>query len=404
MFLVNAPAGRAPGRGGGFARKLTLLCVAALTVMASATISAALPGIVAHFEAVPNAEMLTRLVLSMPGLSIAIVAPLSGWIIDRYGRRQVLLAALVLYAAAGTSGLWAGSLSALLAGRALLGFAVAATMTTATALVGDYFEGAERDRLMGIQASFMGFGGLLFLTGGGLLAEVNWRAPFAIYAVALLLVPMVHAFLPEPVRRAGMPHARPAGGGGRIGLPILGLFALAFGSMAAFYMLPIQLPFYLAELGAESPVLTGFALGVMTLTSALTGLAFGWFRARMGRWGLFSLGFAAFALSYGGVFLAGGYRGVVLAMPLTGVGMGLLMPNLMATAIALAPAEIRGRVSGGITASIFAGQFLSPLLTTPLIASRGYAAAYGIAGVVLAAIAALLLALGAGLGGRARAA
>lgn len=376
-------------------QKFTLLCVASLTVMAGATISAALPGIATHFAEVPRADLLTRFVLTVPGLFIALFAPVSGWMIDRFGRRRILLAALVLYALGGTSGLWAPGLAALLAGRALLGLAVAATMTAATALVGDYYDGAERERLIGFQASFMGFGGLLFLTGGGLLAEMHWRAPFAIYAVALLLLPAALAFLPEPDRTAASPLTGSSAGSERLGLAILGLFLLAFGVMAAFYMLPINLPFYLQDLGVESPFRAGLALGVMTLTSATVSFTFARLKARMNARAIFALAFGLLTIGFGGLYLSDGYSGILLATPLVGAGMGLAMPNLMAAAMALAPPAARGRVSGGVTASIFAGQFLSPLVAAPLIEAWGYGPAYGAVGIVLLVAAICLGTLGA---------
>ena len=43
----------------------------------------------------------------------------------------------------------------------------------------------------------MGFAGLIFLTGGGLLAELHWRAPFGLYGIALLVLLCAVAFLPE---------------------------------------------------------------------------------------------------------------------------------------------------------------------------------------------------------------
>lgn len=166
------------------ARNATILLLTALTIMAGATISPALPAIEAHFADSAHAPILTRLILTMPALFIAVCAPVAGVLADRYGRRPVAIAAVVLYGLAGMSGLIADSLPGLLVGRALLGVAVAGVMTVATALVGDFFTGPARERFMGLQAAFIGIGGLFFLTGGGLLAEFHWRAPFLIYVVA----------------------------------------------------------------------------------------------------------------------------------------------------------------------------------------------------------------------------
>ncbi|WP_328603251.1 hypothetical protein OG943_24540 [Amycolatopsis sp. NBC_00345] len=54
----------------------TLLDVSTMTIMASATITPALPGVQQHFAAEPHAELLVRLVLTLPGPAIMVSAPL----------------------------------------------------------------------------------------------------------------------------------------------------------------------------------------------------------------------------------------------------------------------------------------------------------------------------------------
>lgn len=66
-------------------RKATLLCLAALTVMAGATLAPSLPALENHFVDTANSELLTRLVLTLPALFIALFAPLAGVVFDRFG-------------------------------------------------------------------------------------------------------------------------------------------------------------------------------------------------------------------------------------------------------------------------------------------------------------------------------
>lgn len=139
----------------------TLLGVSTMTIMASATITPALPGMERHFAGEPHAEVLVRLVLTLPGLAIMLAAPLLGYVGVRVGRVRVLVAGLVLYTVGGGSGLLLDSLPALLTGRALLGVGIAAIMTTATALLADHHPPAEHGRVLGLQGAAMGFGGVV---------------------------------------------------------------------------------------------------------------------------------------------------------------------------------------------------------------------------------------------------
>ncbi|MDZ7740455.1 MAG: MFS transporter [Bacteroidota bacterium] len=143
--------------------KATLLLASTMTIMAGATIAPSLPQMEKVFSESEHAAFFSRLILTIPALFIAFLSPLAGYIIDEYGRRKTLLYSLALYALAGTSGLYLTNIYAILAGRALLGVAVAGTMTTTITLIGDYFEGMERRRFMGYQGSFMGMGGVVFI-------------------------------------------------------------------------------------------------------------------------------------------------------------------------------------------------------------------------------------------------
>ncbi|WP_439624466.1 MFS transporter [Shinella sp.] len=380
-FYATAEVARSRGER---RRNATLLFISTLTIMSGATISASLPGIAARFADVENVALLSRLVLTLPAMFIALFSPAAGFLVDRFGRKPLLLASLGLFAVAGASGLVLDTLPGLLIGRAVLGLAVGGIMTATTALVGDFFQGPARDRYMGLQQAFVGIGGTIFLTGGGFLAEVHWRGPFFIYTVAILLVPAALAFLPEPrrVRPAG-----PATGKGTLDGRATALLALLFlaaaVNMIAFYMIPTQLPFYLESLGFAAPSLAGTAIGAGQLVGVVSALAFAPFRRLLGIMGVFGLGFISAGLSFLLLSGAESYGSVLAAMAVSGICMGTIMPNFAAAAMLLAPPALRGRISGLLVSSIFAGQFLSPIVSQPLITATGYDGAYMIVGSVV---------------------
>lgn len=378
---ASAEVARSPEE---FRRNATLLFISTLTIMSGATISASLPGIAARFSDVENVALLSRLVLTLPAVFIAMFSPAAGFLVDRFGRKPLLLASLALFAVAGASGLVLDTLPGLLVGRAVLGIAVGGIMTVTTALVGDFFQGAARDRYMGLQQAFVGIGGTIFLTGGGFLAEVHWRGPFLIYMVAILLLPAAIAFLPEPQRvRATGPVVEEGRLDGR-SMALLGVLFLAGGvNMIAFYMIPTQLPFYLEHLGFAAPSLAGTAIGAGQLVSVVSALAFAPFRRKLGIMGVFGLGFLSAGLSFLLLSGAESYVSILVAMAVSGVCMGTIMPNFAAAAMLLAPPALRGRVSGLLVSSIFAGQFLSPIVSQPLIGSWGYGGAYAVVGAVV---------------------
>ena len=365
-------------------RLIALLLVGAMTIMAGATISPSLPAIEREVASGDNAALLTRLVLTVPALFTALTALVAGAALDRFGRRRILLAAIVLYALAGPAGGLMSNVWALLATRALLGVAVGIVMTASVTLVTDYYAGPQRGEVMGRQAAFAGIGGIVFLVGGGLLADLSWRAPFAIYLLALPVLVMAWRFLPEPSRAAAADHDD--GGIMRRG-PVALLAMLAFTSMVVFYLTPVQIPFHLEALGAPSGTLAGIAVASTTLTGAVASALYGRVRARLARSLVFAVLFAPMAAGYAIVALAAGPALVIAGLAIFGMGFGLLIPNLNTLAGDLATDATRGTVIGTLTTSLFLGQFASPLVAQPVIERFGSAGAYWAGASMLALLA-----------------
>jgi MFS family permease len=376
---------------------ITLLLASSLTVMAGSTLAPALPQIQQFFQAVPEASFWVRLMLTLPGLFTALSAPASGFLADRWGRKPLLLAATLLYGLAGGAGLVVSSISGLLVSRALLGVAVGAAMTGSTALIADYYQGPQRHRVMGLQAAFTSFGGVAFLVLGGLLADVGWRFPFLIYLFAFVVFGLVLGAIAEPAKDCPSQTATSAIATAPVKLPVAGLAAvylLVFGTMTAFYLVPVQLPFYLQGLSQE-PISTtriGLAIALMNLTSALTSTRYRGVKARLGFPAIMGLGFVGMALGYGVIAQASTYAWVVLGLAAAGLGLGLLIPNVNVWVNAIAPPSHRGSAVGGLTTCLFLGQFASPILTQPLIQPLGIARTYGVVAVALGLLAVAMLA------------
>jgi MFS family permease len=374
--------------------KITLLMSSSLTVMAGATIAPSLPAMRDYFAAIPNADYWVRLVLTAPALFIAIGAPFVGTIIDRFGRKPLLALAVLLYGLAGSSGGVLNAIGLILVGRVLLGLSVAGIMTTATALIADYYLGAARAQFLGFQAAFMGLGGVVFLSIGGVLADINWRMPFAIYLLALVILPFIVFFLPEPNRDADEPNAasEPAGS---FPWQFAGLtYAVALLSQIVFYLIPVQLPFYLKQLLSANASQSGLAIALATLFSAASAIAYKQIKARLSFIGIYTVAFLSMAVGYLIISLASGYGMILVGLAIAGAGLGLLMPNMNVCLTSVTPGNLRGRVLGGLTTAFFLGQFVSPIISQPLSTAIGLDLTYRLAGGVMLVMVAIALGLG----------
>lgn len=392
-----------PTAGGSLPRVAAwaLLLCSSLTVLSGAIIAPALPLIAEEFRELPNVDFLSRLVITMPALAIALTGMLSGLLADRIGRRPLLLGSLTLYAIAGTSGLYLSDLYAILAGRFALGVAVAGVMTAASAMIGDRLTGAARKTFLGRQAAFMSAGGVVFVPLGGLLTGISYHAPFAVYAASLLLLPLALAALPESrgaapavsaakTSNAPQPHASAP----HISLPVISsIFVLAILFQIAFYLGPVQVPFMVKSVLKGSGLIAGIAVAVMTLGAAVVSLNFARLVGMRSPWIIACITAGVMGV---GCLITGAADSLPLLLVgqlIFGAGAGLIMPNLMSWLLSVSPELRRGQLTGTLTAAIFAGQFLSPIAAQPLVRAHGVPGTFTHFAFVLFALAAVLFAI-----------
>jgi MFS family permease len=369
----------------------TLLLASMLTVMAGAMIAPALPAIRQEFSAASDAAILVGFVLTLHALFVAVGAPVIGSLADRYGRRWLLLVSTVVYALAGGSGFVLDSLRGILIGRAVLGLAIAGVMVTATALITDYYEEDRRETVLGRQGAFMAFGGVVLSPVAGVLADIGWRIPFLVYTGALLLLPAMVIALPEPERRkptgdrpTSIDDLRRTLARFPLGTVAL-IFTLGFVGQLLFYMLPVQIPFYLVSQTGASATLVGGALATMAFSIGIVALLYGRLRASMSVIGIVTLMFAFMSIGYAVIGVSQTPLSIVVGLAIAGAGIGLMIPNLNTWLAAVTPEAVRGRAFSGLTSAFFVGQFLTPLVVRPVSDIVGFGATFLGVGVILAA-------------------
>jgi MFS family permease len=375
--------------------KLTLLLASSLTVMSGATVSPSLPAMKQQFEsAIADPDLrttLVKLVITLPALFVVIGSPIAGLIVDRFGRKPLLLITAILYGFAGSSGLYLESLPAILVGRAFLGLAVSGVMVSATTLIADYYIGPARAAFMGLQAGFMGLGGVVFLTLGGALAQQNWHYPFGIYLFAWPIAILVLMFISEPKRGdSSHPNIGAEAEPVKQSTP-LGVMAIVYGfttlSQIAFYLIPVQLPFFLDGLVKALPSQSGMAIAFCTLFSAIASLTYGKLKQRMEFVTFLPIIFGFMGIGYLLIGQSSNWAQVLTGLAISGMGLGILMPNMSVWLSSAVPDTMRGRALGGLSTAMFLGQFLSPIVTQPLTKNLGLGGTYALTGGALVIVA-----------------
>jgi MFS family permease len=355
----------------GVRQGLVLIALAWVAPAAAVVIAPVLPTIAREFRQVPAADVKIALIATGPALLVALLAVPYGFLADRIGRRDVLLAALFVYGAVGMAPLLLRSLDAIVASRFAVGLAEAAVMTCSTTLIGDYFHGRRRERWLAAQAGLAPLAAVCLVSLGGTLGAFGWRAPFFVYAWGWILIVPVLVLLrePRPLPRAdheGMvaPTATLFGWGKPIGIAIVVMF-----SMIAFMVTVVQFSFLVTERGLTAPASIGLWSALITLGNPAGSLIFSLTKGRPAA--KLGLAYALFAAGFCFMSMVPTVPAAIAGGFIANLGAGIVLPTAITWLLSSVPAAMRGRGSGLFTAANFLGQFLGPLTVLALVKTTG---------------------------------
>lgn len=234
------------------------MCTGLILVVAGvSSLNLAIPTIRGALDT-SNTELLW--IVDSYGLVFAGLLLPAGAIGDRWGRREALMAGLVLFIAGALSATLANSSLLLIGSRSVMGVGAALIMPATLSIITVVFPVGERARAIAIWTGFAGAGGALGVLAGGLLLEVFWWGSVFFINVPLGVAALVATILIVPTSRDSQ-HRRLDGPGAILSIAALGsvLFAIIEGP----------------ERGWTSPLVMGLFAG-----SVLLGAAFVWWELR----------------------------------------------------------------------------------------------------------------------------
>lgn len=301
-----------------------------------------------------------------------------GALSDSFGRRPVILVALVVYTLASAAAALTTTVHGLIGWRVVQGLSVGAGMVVGRAMIRDLFGPEDSQRLMSLVTLFFGLAPAIApIIGGWLFVGLGWRSIFWFLAlVGFVLVATGWRFLPETLPESRRQSFHPVAllkGYEEVGINVrFLLLSLAAGfNFNAFFLYIVSAPAFLGNhlgLGPQEyawlfiPCIAGIMMGAQ-----LSGHAAGRFPAQttvLRAYGFMGVG-AAGNLAYS-LAVAPSVPWAVIPIMVFGIGFAMAMPSISLINLDLFPtrrgmaASLQGFVSGMV--NVLTAGVVSPLL------------------------------------------
>jgi EmrB/QacA subfamily drug resistance transporter len=379
-------------------------------------------------------------------LAVAVTTPIYGRLSDIYGRRPFLVAGICLFLVGAVVGATASSMTQVIAARAVQGLGAGALIPLAFATIGDLVPASERGRWQGLTGAVFGVASVIGPTTGGWIADnADWRWVFLVAipvgVVALVVVVATLRIPPHPERGTHVDYLGAAllasglcavlvatvkggqeapwgsaqivglfGGGAvllaafiawerRQAQPIvpIDLFRqrpVAFGTLAGFFTgmamfgTIVYVPLFMQGALGDSATASGLVLAPLMLAMVVTSAGSGQLISRTGRyrWALLSgpVVMAAGFVLLSSLTAASGRLHATVAMIVVGLGLGLLLQNLVLVIQNAVPSRHLGAATSAAQLSRSMGNTIGVAVMGAILSAGAAGLGAGATGAALA--------------------
>ena len=338
----------------------------------------------------------TGIVGGAAGLGIALASPVWGAVGDRFGRKQMLIRAMVGGGFMMAATAFVQTPLQMAGGRFVLG-GTAGTASAANALVASETPRSHVGWALGLLASSTALGQAIGPLVGGLLSErlgLRWVIVIGGFLILLPVIPLalyvkessrpasrIRVGLQQALRQAGRPAAV------AVGTLILAQGLTQFAFVSAQQLGVVRLIGIDAK---HAAVATGLAFTVLGVATGLSAFTYTRAAARTGYRRLAIGAGLLLAVAITATGLAAQLLILVVAMGVIGLVYGALSPAL-ATMIGMeAPAAVKATVFGVAASAGAVGQSIGPVATGSIAALFGVPAGLAVAGSAAILVALLL--------------
>jgi MFS family permease len=333
---------------------LAVLSLSMLAVMAVTALAPALGRIQDSFPEASHLQL--QMLLNFPALFIIPFSLLSGQLTLRFKKRHILFTGLIIFSISGVASAFVNSFALFLVLRAFLGVGLGMVSPLSFSLIADLFTGEKRARLMGLSSAVATLSAISMSLLSGWLAIYNWRYALGFYGIGIFVFLLVFFYLPEPESKSNEPVKQAT-------LPLLVYAVVLFTlfSIVIFNLISNQMAFFLKSTNLGDSAESGIALasfqGAQFFVALIFDRIYRLFKNNTAIVGLIT-SFIGFLI----LFAANSLWMIYIAVFITGLGIGCLVPFNALTISNQVSSDLSGWALSLNTSALFAGQFISPFV------------------------------------------
>ncbi len=339
-----------------------IFSITLFAVMGVASITPAFPQIIKHYNLSVQQIGYLITVFTLPGIFLS---PFIGILADRYGRKTILFPSMLIFGVAGFLCAFQSDYKSLLIMRFFQGVGASSLGSLNITLIGDLFDGKNRIKAMGYNASVLSIGTASFPAIGGLLASFDWQYAFYLPVIILPFAFVVLFRLQTPNVRTNISLREYLGNAWKTinrkkvwGLSLVNIlvFIILYGAFLSFFPILMEARFH-----ANSLVI-GITMSLMSLTTAISSSQLAEVRKRVTSHTLLYLSSLGYAISLVILSFAAGWIMLIIAISLFGLAHGFFIPNIQTAFVGMAPLSERAAFMSVNSMVLRIGQTLGPIV------------------------------------------
>lgn len=339
---------------------LIIFSVTLMAVLGVSSITPVFPQMIRELNIDTRQIGLLITYFTLPG---AILAPFTGIMADRLGRKKILAPSLFVFAIAGTVCAFTRDFNILLILRVFQGLGAASLSSVNFTIIGDLYTGTQRVKAMGLNASVLSVGTALYPLIGGSMGLLGWYYPFALPIVAVPIGILVLTLLKNPEPRSSESIKEYLVNTWKCLRNINVLAFFGVGLLTFIILYGAILTYFTILLGDEfgaSPFLIGLIISAMSFTTALTSSQL----ERINKWlslsTIVKVAFSIYALALVLIPFMPSLWLLLVPVVIFGIAHGANFPSVQTAITGLAPLEYRAAFMSLSTTTLRLGQAIGP--------------------------------------------